>query len=273
MKIVMAYFSATQNTAKIGEVIRNRITELGAEIDTLDVTTPPGRETVFDMASYQGAIFGSPIHFMRAPKIFREWLGGLEGKGKPCALFFTYGGFQVHPAHKTTADILSRNGFRIVASAEFPGKHTYNIVGWQAMVDRPDESDLKVAREYAEVIYNRMAGLDPDSVGELPMGLHTLEELDKMEANVPQLFPRRPGREEADCEMCMLCEEMCPTGAMDAETGEADANACMFCLRCTQVCPEEAISFVDLSEFFSHKMEMDKETPESLRKKESVIYR
>jgi ferredoxin/menaquinone-dependent protoporphyrinogen IX oxidase len=273
MRIIMAYFSATQNTAKIAEVIQNRMTELGAEIDTLDVTTPPGREAPLDMGSYQGAIFGSPIHFMRAPRIFREWLGGLEGKGKPCALFFTYGGFQVHPAHKTSADILSRKGFRVVASAEFPGKHTYNIVGWQAMADRPDESDLKVAREYAGIIFDRMSGRDPDRVGELPGGLQTLEELDKMETSVPGRFPRRPGREGAECAMCMLCEELCPTGAMDAETGEADANACMFCLRCTQVCPEEVISFLDLSELFSHKMEIDHETPESLRRKQSLIYR
>ena len=274
MNILLAYFSATENTARIAEAIRKRLEELGAdEVDVLDITTPQGREKTPDMTSYQAAVFGSPIHYMRAPKIVREWLGRLEGGGTPCALFFTYGGFQVHPAHKTAAEILSRNGFNVLASAEFLGKHTYNLVGWQAMMDRPDESDLKVAREYAEMIYDRFSDRTSDRLGDLPEGSLGTEELDIKETSIPRLFPRRPGREGAQCGMCMLCEEMCPTGAMDAETGEADADACILCLRCVQVCPEEVVNFLDLSGLFLKKMEMDRETPESLRGKQSRIYR
>ena len=273
MNILLAYFSATENTARIADTIGQRLAELGAdEVDLLDITTPQERKVTPDMTSYQAAVFGSPIHYMRAPKVVREWLGRLEGRGTPCALFFTYGGFQVHPAHKTAAEILSRNEFEVLASADFPGKHTYNLVGWQAMMDRPDESDLKVAREYADLIYDRFSGRHADRLGELPDGSLGTEELDTRETSIPRLFPRRPGREGAQCQMCLLCEELCPTGAMDAKTGEADADACIFCLRCVQVCPDEVITFLDLSDFFFKKMEMDQETPESLRNKQSRIY-
>ena len=120
MKILLAYFSATQNTARIAETIRDRLVELGAEVDTLDITTPEARETAPDMNNYQAVAIGSPIYYRRAPKIVRNWLGRLKGQDTPCALFFTFGGFGVHPAHLSAAEILAPNGFSLVASAEFP---------------------------------------------------------------------------------------------------------------------------------------------------------
>jgi menaquinone-dependent protoporphyrinogen IX oxidase/ferredoxin len=273
MRILLAYFSATQNTARIADVIGAQLMELGAEVDVLDMTTPKRRKPSPDMRAYEGAVFGSPIHYMRAPKIVREWLNDLKARETPCALFFTFGGFQVHPAHQTTVEILSRNGFRVLASAEFPGKHTYNLAGWEAMAGRPAESELNVAREYARLIYGRFSGRDPHVLGEMPGGSLSLEVLDKMENSIPRLFQRRPGREGAECRMCLLCEDLCPSGAMNAETGEADADRCICCLRCVAVCPDEILTFLDLSAFFPKKMEMEQETPQSLGAKQSTIYR
>ena len=51
-------------------------------------------------------------------------------------MFFTYGGFGVHPAHHATREILEERHFRVVSSAEFLGAHTFNRAGWEAMVDR-----------------------------------------------------------------------------------------------------------------------------------------
>ena len=273
MNILLACFSATENTARIARALQGRLEELGAHVDPLDVTTPDGRRTPPDMNAYDAAVFGSPIHYMRAPRVVRQWLAGVKGRGKPCALFFTYGGFQVHPAHAASAEIVRGSGFDLVASAEFPARHTYNLLGWRAMADRPGEAEIETAREYADLILARFSGRDPDRVGELPQGPHSREKLDEMEVFVPSRFPSRPGRDQEDCQMCMLCEELCPTGAMDAETGRADAESCMVCLRCVQVCPDEVVTFLDLSDLFAMKMDMDRETPESLRRKQSRIYR
>ena len=167
MKILLACFSATGNTATIARVLQKRLEELGAGVDLLDITTPEGRDHSRGMAEYQAAVFGAPIHCMRAPRIVRERMAGLKGQGTPCALFFTYGGFQVHPAHAASAEILRRNGFTMVASAEFPAKHTYNLFGWQAMADRPGPAELRAAREYADLIHGRFSGWDGDRVGQV----------------------------------------------------------------------------------------------------------
>ena len=42
----------------------------------------------------------------------------LEGQGKKCAMFFTYGGFGVHPTHYSTRQILENQNFVVVSSAE-----------------------------------------------------------------------------------------------------------------------------------------------------------
>jgi Fe-S-cluster-containing hydrogenase component 2 len=81
-----------------------------------------------------------------------------------------------------------------------------------------------------------------------------------------------PTRDGAECQMCMLCEELCPTGAMDAETGQADKSKCLVCLRCVKDCPDEVLVINDLTPVFHKKMEMDQETPETLRAKKSKIY-
>ena len=272
MKILMAVFSATGNTAAIGEVIGKRLAELGAEVDSLDITPLAARRQPLDPSPYQAVVFGFPIHSMRAPRLVREWLETLDGSGKKCALFLTYGGFQVHPAHSTTQNILRKQGFDFTASAEFLGKHTFNLGGWEAMVGRPSEPDFNTAREYAEKIYPRLNGSDTARAGDLDPGPYTEQQLDDFEGFRFKMAAALPSRKGEDCSMCMLCQESCPNGAMDAEAGEADAAKCILCLACVYVCPEQALKFGDMSGIFKMKMEMDQETPATLAAKKSKVY-
>ncbi|MFO7963087.1 MAG: EFR1 family ferrodoxin [Desulfobacterales bacterium] len=272
MKILLCYFSATGNTATIAKAIGTRLQILGADVDTRDMTIASAREKNLDPASCQAAVFGSPIHSMRSPRVFREWLAKLDGNGMKCAMFFTYGGFQVHPTHSTTCEILEKSNFKVVASAEFLGAHTFNLGGFQAMADRPDDSDLAVAEEYADRIYDRFTGKDPGKVKDLDPGPYTETELDNFENFRFMAVNKLPTRDGAECRMCMLCEEMCPTGAMDAEIGDVDKDKCIVCLRCVKDCPDEVLVINDLTPIFQKKMEADKETPDTLRAKKSKMY-
>ena len=273
MKILMCYFSATGNTRAVADVITERLSRLGAQVDQLDVTDPAFRRDLPDFSMYQGAVFGAPIHYARAPRLVREWLAGLDGRGCKAAMFFTYGGFQVHPTHYTTGQILEKQGFLVAASAEFPSRHSYNVVGWESLADRPDDSDFETARRYGEIIWARFNGEDQGMVKDLEQGALTEEQLDKMEQNrVLVLAERQPGRTAPDCQMCLLCEELCPTGAMDAERGSADPELCMVCMRCLQVCPDQVIEFLDLGAIFQWKMQNDGETQETLSAKKSKMY-
>ena len=272
MRVLIGCFSATGNTARIGEAIAARFRELGAEAVLRDVTRPDSRPPGLPLGGFEAVLFGSPIHSMRAPRVFREWLATLEGEGRKCATFFTYGGFLVHPTHHHTREILTGRGFEFVASAEFLGAHTYNLGGWEAMVGRPDSSDLELAREYASALYDRFNGSDPDVVGELDQGPHTLEFLDDIESFRFKLVHKLPTRDGAECRMCLLCETECPTGAMDAAEGKADRERCIVCLRCLKYCPDNALGINDLSRTFQGRLEKSGETVETFQRKKGRLY-
>jgi ferredoxin len=203
----------------------------------------------------------------------RDWLRTLDGQGKKCSMYFTYGGFGVHPAHYSTREILIEQNFIVVSSAEFLGVHTFNLGGWRALGDRPNESDFVVASDYVELTHKRFTGEDDRILGELEKTEYTEEQLNSAEEKVRfKVITQLPTRGGKECSMCLNCEELCPTGAMEAESGEADKEKCIACLACVSNCPEKALKINDTSKSWSHKLDMEKVTEESLMELKSKIY-
>lgn len=272
MKIMLIYFSATGNTKKIAGVIKERCEELGAEIDIWDITPLETRQKNIDISPYDALIFGFPVHSLRAPRVCREWLENLPGQGKKCATFFTYGGFWLEPVHYTTKQILDKQGFILVSSAQFLGAHTYNRGGWKAMVNRPDSSDFAFAREYAARTFLRFKGEDPGKIEGFPIPAFSDEEMDGFEQFRFKLLEHPPARGDDECCLCGLCEEACPTGAMNAESGTADMEKCIVCLRCMSVCPEDALHIKDLTPTWPYKLANHKMTEDDLRGLQSKFF-
>ncbi len=272
MKVLVVYFSATGNTAKIAKVIEDEFTKLGAAVTTADITAHADRQPKIDLEPYQAAVFGAPIHSRRAPRVVREWLRTLDGQGKKCSMFFTYGGFGVHPTHYSTGQILKEQNFVVVSSAEFLGAHTFNIGGWKAVEDRPNELDFEAAKEYVALTCKRFTGEDSRILGEMEKTEYTDEQLDSAESLRFMVLTRLPTRAGEACSMCLACEESCPTGAMEAESGEADKEKCIACLACVANCPEAVLKINDMSDSWSHKLDMEKASEDSLKAQQSKIY-
>jgi ferredoxin len=268
----MVYFSATGNTAKIGRVLSERLRGLGAAVDEKDITSLRDRKESIDMEPYHAVVFGQPVHSLRAPRVVRDYMRTLKVNGKKSAMFFTYGGFRVHPCHESTRQILTEQGFVVVSSAEFLGAHTFNLGGWKAMVGRPDASDYQVAETYAERMYERFTGKDSGVLDELEKTDFSEEQLDSFELLRFKVLEQLPTRYGEECSMCMLCAESCPTGAINAETGETQKPACIACLRCINDCPEDVLKISDTSGSWNIKLEMDQTTEEEISKKKSKIY-
>jgi len=270
MKVLIAYFSASGNTAKMSEIISQTMSDKGAETELFDVAPKKERDK-FSLEGYDAVVFGFPVYANRAPRVMREWLAELDGKGKKCSTFFTYGGVEVHPAHRSTREILESRQFKLVSSAEFLARHTFNIAGWEAVEERPDNSDIQVARDYAARTLERFQEVDPPVPPEFPAG-KDYETLDQTEKGMKQAIQQFPSRQGEDCSMCMECEEQCPTDAITAEGGEADTDKCILCLRCVYVCPDQVLSISDMAPLFQAVMQRNNETKESLSKKESRSY-
>ncbi len=75
-----------------------------------------------------------------------------------------------------------------------------------------------------------------------------------------------------ECCLCGLCEEACPTGAMNAESGTADMEKCIVCLRCMSVCPEDALHIKDLTPAWPYKLANHKITEDDLKGLQSKLF-
>jgi ferredoxin/flavodoxin len=272
MKMLILYFSATGNTAKMAAVIGERFAEMGDEVTMSNMTPYVSRQEKIDLAPYDAVVFGSPIHVRRAPRVVREWLRTLDGQGKKCSMFFTYGGFGVHPTHYSTRQILEEQNFRVVSSAEFLSVHTFNLGGWKAMEDRPNELDFEVAKDYVGITYKRFTGEDDKVLGELEKTEYPEELLDAAETSRFKVVTQLPTRGGQECGMCLECEQLCPTEAIKAESGEADRERCIVCLACVANCPEQVLEINDTSKSWPSKLKKENATEESLKKLKSRIY-
>jgi flavodoxin/ferredoxin len=272
MNVLIVCFSATGNTAKIAKVIQERFVELKVDVTMADITSYKSRQKKIDVAPHDAVLFGAPVHARRAPRAVRDWLRTLDGQGKKSSMFFTYGGFGVHPTHYSTRHILKERDFIVVSSAEFLGAHTFNLGGWRALGDRPNELDFKVAKDYVELTCKRFTGEDDRILGELEKTEYTEEQLDAAETSRFKKVTQLPTRGGEECGMCLVCEESCPTGAMEAESGEANKEKCIACLACVSTCPEEVLKINDMSNSWSLKLGKEGVTEESIKEQKSRVY-
>ena len=250
MKIALIYYSPTNNTANMAKYILKglKTLEKNLQIEEFDITNFSNRQNQIDIDQYNALFFGFPIYAWRAPKLARDWLRTLDGKDKKCSAFFTYGGVDSGAAHHNIKKILEEQNFQLVSTAEFVSKHTYNCAGWKVMENRPDQSDLNIADEYIKKTYKKFIGEDKEIVQiEDPKISERI--LSRLERQINKVI-KPPSREGEDCSNCGTCERICPTNAMNSDTGEADPKACIRCYRCFINCPDNALKIQDLYSLF-----------------------
>lgn len=269
MKLLILYFSPTGITEKIAKVIGTTFLKLGSQVSMHDITTQANRIEKIDLRPFSAVVFGIPIHAWRAPRAVKEWIKTLNGQGKKCSTFYTYGGFGVHPTHYSTGQLLENQNFTIVSSAEFIGFYSFKRTGQRSREDITDDSYFDDAKDFARKTFKRFTGEDKAILEKTNF---TEEQLESLEAAKFSVITQLPTRGGESCSMCMLCEEMCPTEAIKAKTGEADREKCIACLECVNNCPDNALLINDISDGWSFKVEMEKFTGESMKKLKSKIY-
>jgi NAD-dependent dihydropyrimidine dehydrogenase PreA subunit/flavodoxin len=238
--ISIIYFSATNVTCTYAEVIREQIKDQGWDVRMLNVTSFKSRKKT--RLEGDKFIFGFPVYGDYAPSVINSWLKNLHGEGRRCAMFFTYGGRTTGYAHYHTKKLLKNVGFQVLFSAEFLGRHSFNLAGWTILQDRPNDRDFVVAREFACLATDRFSQKYPPHFNlQKPFGYyHSIKVNSEVRKRTQRGFAQ-PIRRTEDCSMCHVCEEECPTEAFNADTGLSDINECIECLRCVYVCPDHVI--------------------------------
>jgi Fe-S-cluster-containing hydrogenase component 2/flavodoxin len=248
-KIALVYFSATHVTKTVAEVIREELLGRGCETRLINVTSYAARQAPFPTDDFDGFIFGFPVFADFAPSVINGWIPTLDGGGKRCATFFTYGARTTGYAHFHTMRLLEAAGFCVQFSAEFLGRHTFNVAGWRVLPDRPDEQDFAVARTFAALAIERFSQESSAAFAlQKPFRYNaTVKQLEQAERSTERGWCH-PVRFLETCCMCRRCEDECPSQAFDADAGLSDPAKCIECMHCVYICPDEALKVDDKME-------------------------
>jgi Fe-S-cluster-containing hydrogenase component 2 len=230
------------------EAIQQELQHTGADTELLNVTSYASRQKAFAFDDYTGAIFGFPVFGDFAPSVINDWIPTLDGNKMPCAMFFTYGARTTGYAHFHTKLLLEQANFQVLFSAEFLGRHTFNLAGWQILPDRPDERDFAVCRQFAALALERFVQESPEKFSLQKPFAYQLK-LEKLQKSAQQEHVERgwthPVRSADTCQMCRRCETECPNQAFDADTGLSDPSRCIKCQHCVYICPDKALKVDD----------------------------
>lgn len=240
--IGVIYFSGTEVTKIYAEVIKATLTDIECVVRLFDVTSYASRHKPLPVDDFNAFIFGFPVFSDFAPSVINTWLPTLKGKGKPCAQFFTYGARTSGYAHFHTMQLLEAAGFQVLLSAEFLGRHTFNVAGWQILPERPDQADFAIAKEYTSLALERFSAQTPPVFNiQKPFGYNqTLAAREKQPKRSERGWTN-PVRVTETCSMCRDCEAECPTQAFNADTGLSEPAECIDCMHCLYICPDEVI--------------------------------
>lgn len=250
LKIALVYFSGTGVTQAYAQVIHEALTALGCDVNLFNVTPLSSRQRPLTISNFDAFIFGFPVYEDFAPSVINEWIPTLDGQGKRCGMFFTYGARTTGYAHFHTKKLLEAANFQVNLSAEFLGRHSFNVGGWNILPDRPNEQDFIVAQEYARVTVERFRSL----VGiplqlQKPFGYYyAIRALENFKTRVERRWPN-PFRAETLCSMCRDCETECPTQSFNADAGTSQPETCIKCMHCVYICPDQVIQVDERKKF------------------------
>jgi len=171
-------------------------------------------------------LVAAPVYGGRLPTQVAEAFKRLRGGNATAIAVVVFGNRDYDDALLEMTDILSGNGFRIVASGAFIGQHS---IFPKVASSRPDADDLRKLMAFGNECRNAVA---PDGTPYPPLSLKG-----KRPYKTAAGISLHPTAKKADCLKCGRCVTCCPVGAIPADKPYVtDTSLCITCGRCINIC-------------------------------------
>ena len=238
MKVLFTVFSASGNTLRVAKLFSERLSERGAECETVrireDMAAP-------DVASADTLVIGYPVHGFNAPQNVADFAKGLpECENKVYYIIKTSGEpLHVNDASSRILDrILKKKGY--IKHGEFHYVMPYNMIFrhsddmaalmWQAARNTaPSDADKIFAGEEAQLKAGLLAVMTRFVVAVEHKAMPYLGRLFKVK--------------KEKCISCGKCAKLCPMLNIEMKDGlPVFGKNCIGCTACSFNCPADAIS-------------------------------
>lgn len=180
-------------------------------------------------------IFGIPVYAGRVPELCLQRFAAINAQGLPCILVALYGNREFEDALVELRDVVTRQGFQVVAAAAFIGEHSYSTPERPIAAGRPNADDLAIAEKFGRDVAAKLRSND--------LAMPAIDGNTPYRERVP-LGGVAPETESDRCTLCGSCAEVCPTGVIEvAETVSTNAAHCVMCCACVKICEAGARPF------------------------------
>jgi len=235
----LIYFSPTGTTKKVLEGILQ-----GIGIDATEhIDLTPSKAKALEVAEMQNelALIGVPVYGGRVPLDAIERFQQLNANDTPAVIIVLYGNREFEDALIELRDLATKAGFRPIAGGAFIGEHSLANDKFLIANGRPDEEDIKKAKEFGKMIREKLE--DITKFDDMPL-LQVSGDYPYKERVVRSGVS--PVTQEDLCIKCGTCATVCPIAAINVgDTVLTDSDACIRCCACVKECPEEARIMTD----------------------------
>ncbi len=232
-KLNIIYFSPTGTTKKVLLAIADG---MGFDNFTEINITKKSNISKLEFSEDDILIIGIPVYSGRIPLVALERLRNIKGENTKAVLVAVYGNRHYDDVLLEMKNLVKDNGFIPIAAGAFIGQHSFSSSKYPIATGRPNNQDLKIAKEFGENVVSKLSG--KFEILSLPGNFPYKERSAKLDV--------KPKTDMALCNLCGACANACPVDAITIykDRMEIDEKKCIYCHACVRVCPQSA-RFID----------------------------
>ena len=256
-RVNLMYFSPTATTKTTVETIGNRLVEKNSiqKGITVDFTLPKQRENGVTFKSNDILLIGVPVYSGRVLNILLSYLNTIKGNNTLAIPTMLYGNRDYEDALLELNDILTENGFNVIAGGAFIGEHSFSTI---LAKERPDNTDLSIAKHFADSVYKKIESDELDTLiikGNRPYRAYSTPKTN--EDKVKDKVKVEPKTDE-NCIDCKICAEVCPVGCIDYNDVTKITGTCIKCGACVKLCPTNS-KYFDTPDYIQLKLALEQQ--------------